>query len=115
MDNIRPALVEPGVKYFIGSTLKQCREFKDKHINILFNISVFVVFTTIVAIILIYRYKGKPTPAEIEIKNRKKQEYIVSKLQQIAYIKRQTSDRLITNLPNWSDHPELNNLNMVRV
>ena len=115
MDNLRPSLVEPGVKYFIGSTLKQCREFKDKHINILFNISVFVVFTTIVAVILIYRYKGKPSPAEIEIKNRKKQEYIVSKLQQLAYIKRQTSDRLITNLPNWSDHPELSNLNTVRV
>jgi len=115
MDNLRPALVEPGVKYFIGSTLKQCREFKDKHINILFNISVFVIFSTIVTIILVYRYKGKPTPAEIEIKNRKKQEYIVSKLQQIAYIKRQTSDKLITNLPNWSDHPELSNLNVVRV
>ena len=47
------------------------------------------------------------TPIEMEIKNRKKQEYIVSKLQQIALIKKQTSERLITDLPNWTDHPEL--------
>ena len=115
MDNLKPSLVEPGVKYFIGSTLNQCREFKDKHINILFNLSIFIIFITIVSVILIYRYKGKPTPAEVEIKNRKKQEYIVSKLQQIAYIKNQTSEKLITNLPNWSDHPELSNLSTIRV
>jgi len=47
------------------------------------------------------------TPIEREIITRKKQEYIVSKLQQIAVIKKQTSERLITDLPNWTDHPEL--------
>lgn len=115
MDSLKPALVEPGVKYFIGSTLKQCREFKDKNITILFNITLFIVFITILSCILIYRYKGKPTIAEIEIKNRKKQEYIISKLQKIAFIKQQNSERLITNLPSWSDHPELSNLTTVRV
>lgn len=115
MDNLRPALVEPGVKYFIGSTLKQCRDFKDRHITILFNITVFVIFVTVTSMILVYRYRGKPTPAEIEIKNRKKQEYIISKLQKISHIKQQNSERLITNLPSWSDHPELSNLTTVRV
>lgn len=110
MDITKPSLVEPGVKYFIGSTLKQCRDFKNKYITLIFNISVLVVFVFAIGILLVVRYKGKPTPAELEIKNRKKQEYIVSKLQQIALIKKQNSQELISGLPNWSDHPELVNL-----
>lgn len=107
MERINTTLVEPGVKYFITCSLRQCREFKDKYINILFNIGMFVLFIIIISGILIYKYKGKITPIEREIINRKKQEYIVSKLQQIAVIKKQTSERLITDLPNWTDHPEL--------
>lgn len=107
MEKINAALVEPGVKYFISCSLKQCREIKDKYINILFNIGMFGLFIIIVAGILIYKYKGKISPIEREIINRKKQEYIVSKLQQIAVIKKQTSEKLITDLPNWTDHPEL--------
>ena len=67
----------------------------------------FVLFIIILGGILLYKYKGKITPIEREIINRKKQEYIVSKLQQISLIKKQTSERLITDLPNWTDHPEL--------
>lgn len=107
MEPLKTTLVEPGVKYFISCSLKQCREFKDKYVNIIFNISMFILLILIISGILIYKYKGKMTPIEMEIKNRKKQEYIVSKLQQIAVIKKQTSERLITDLPNWTDHPEL--------
>ena len=35
---IKPTLIEPGVKYFLNQTLKQCREFKDKFNNSLLNI-----------------------------------------------------------------------------
>lgn len=107
MERVNTTLVEPGVKYFISCSLKQCREFKDKYMNVVFNISMLVFLILFISGILIYKYKGKITPVEMEIRNRKKQEYIVSKLQQIAIIKKQTSERLITDLPNWSDHPEL--------
>jgi hypothetical protein len=107
MERVNTTLVEPGVKYFISCSLKQCREFKDKYMNVVFNISMLVFLILFISGILIYKYKGKITPVEMEIRNRKKQEYIVSKLQQIAVIKKQTSERLITDLPNWSDHPEL--------
>lgn len=107
MESLKTTLVEPGVKYFISCSLKQCRDFKDTYINIIFNISMFVILIVLVTGILIYKYKGKLTPVEMEIKNRKKQEYIVSKLQQIACIKKQASERIITDLPNWTDHPEL--------
>ena len=107
MERVNTTLVEPGVKYFISCSLKQCREFKDKYMNVVFNIGMLVFLILFISGILIYKYKGKITHVEMEIRNRKKQEYIVSKLQQIAVIKKQTSERLITDLPNWSDHPEL--------
>jgi hypothetical protein len=106
-----PLLVEPGVKYFLNATLKECNEYKNKFNNIVFNLFILFIFVFILGIILLYRYKGKPTKVELEIKNRKKQEYIISKLQEISNIKKNMNDNLITDLPNWSDHPELQLLN----
>ena len=31
VENIRPMLTEPGVKYFINETLKQCHQYKEKY------------------------------------------------------------------------------------
>ena len=42
-DNVRPRLVEPGMKYYINETLKQCHS-KENFYNIIFNISFLVVF-----------------------------------------------------------------------
>jgi hypothetical protein len=52
---------------------------------------------------LLYRYKGKLTPAEVEIKNRKKKEYIISKLHQMAYLRKTqgNANGMITALPRW--------------
>jgi hypothetical protein len=94
-----PRLIEPGVKSFINSTLKDCRRLKDNYETIIFNISMFCVFILVVGGFLLYHYRGKLTPAEIEIKNRKKQEYIISKLQQMAHLRK--NQGLITDLPRW--------------
>lgn len=95
-----PMLIEPGVRYFIGSTLKECRKFKDNHISGIFNMALIAMFMVFLGGILLYRYKGQPTRAELEIKNRKKQEYILSKLSQIAVQK--NSQSIITGLPLWN-------------
>jgi hypothetical protein len=94
-----PRLIEPGVKSFLSSTLKDCRRLKDNYETIIFNISMFCIFIVVVGGFLVYHYRGKLTPAEIEIKNRKKQEYIVSKLQQMAHLRK--NQGLITELPRW--------------
>ena len=94
-----PRLIEPGVKSFINSTLKDCRRLKDNYETIIFNISMFCIFILVVGGFLLYHYRGKLTPAEIEIKNRKKQEYIISKLQQMAHLRK--NQGLITTLPQW--------------
>ena len=66
----KPILIEPGVKYFLSQTLKQCNEFKNKYNNIIFNISLAVGFFLLLGTILLYKYRGKLTPSEKEIKNR---------------------------------------------
>ena len=103
MNSIKPTLIEPGVKYFLNGTLKECRKFKDNYISVIFNISMILLLVALVGGFLMYRYKGKPTPAEIELKNRKKQEYIVSKLQQLAIEKKKNTvnTSMITGVPEW--------------
>ena len=98
-----PRLIEPGVRYFLSSTLKECRKFKDNHNSLFFNIYMTCILIVLIGGFLIYRYRGKLTPAEIAIKNRKKQEYIISKLNQIAYIRKNQDsiDGTITGLPHW--------------
>ncbi len=104
----KPLLVEPGVKYFINGSLKECRKFKDKHITFWFNLGMMGIFIVFFGGILLYRYKGKLTPSEIKVKNRKKKEYILTKLNQLHDIKRQKN--MITDLPTWNT-PELDILN----
>ena len=38
MSEVKPRLCEPGVKYFLSNTLKECRNFKDKNISFFFTI-----------------------------------------------------------------------------
>ena len=81
------------------NSLENIGRLKDNYETIIFNISMFSMFIVVVGGFLLYHYRGKLTPAEIEIKNRKKQEYIVSKLQQMAHLRK--NQGLITELPRW--------------
>ena len=98
-----PKLIEPGVRYFLSGTLKECRKFKDKNATILFNISMTALLIVVIGGFLMYKYKGKLTPAEIEVKNTKKKEYIISKLHQMAYLRKTqgNANGMITSLPEW--------------
>ena len=99
----KPLLIEPGVKYFLSETLKQCKDFKDKYYNTLFNISLAFALFFIIAIILLFKYKGKLTPAEKDMKNREKQQYIVSKIKNYQDAKLHAQQNLITGLPAWDN------------
>ena len=55
----RPILTEPGVKYFLGETLKNCKKNKDIFNVQLFNLGLFVGVLTIVTALLVYKYKTK--------------------------------------------------------
>ena len=97
----KPKLIEPGVKYFLNATLKQCHQFKEKYHNMLFNIGLFLFFLFILGGILFYKYKGRVSPSEKAQKNREKQQYILSKIKGLQESKRRAHQELITGLPNW--------------
>tara|TARA_Y100001958_G_C21247385_1_gene578600 strand:- start:2244 stop:2573 length:330 start_codon:yes stop_codon:yes gene_type:complete len=104
-----PSLIEPGTKYFLGRTLKECRKYKDKHLTQLFNLGMIFVFFLLFGSILAYRYKGNISKSEQIVRSRKKKEYIISKLQQLSAIRQQKS--MITDMPMWTTNPELEILN----
>jgi len=103
----RPTLIEPGAKYFINQTLKECKRFKEENLTFFFNLGLGVVLVLLVAGFLYANYKGKPTKEELDTRNRQQQQYILSKLQQFAISTHKKNDNLITDLPTWGDHPEL--------
>ena len=101
----KPALTEPGVKYFLNHSLKQCNIIRTKFHNTIFNIGLFIGFLIVLGAILIYKYKGRLTPVEIDRKNKQKQQYILSKIKNFQLEKLRVQQALITGLPHWeSEH-----------
>jgi hypothetical protein len=107
MEFSKPALTEPGVKYFLHQTLKQCHAVRDNFHNTVFNIGLFIAFLLILGVVLLYKYKGKLTPAEIQKKNQEKQQYILSKVQKFQQAKRIAHQEIITGLPEWESEYDI--------
>jgi hypothetical protein len=107
MEFSKPALTEPGVKYFLHQTLKQCHAVRDNFNNTVFNIGLFIAFLLILGLVLLYKYKGKLTPAEIQRKNKEKQQYILSKVQKFQQAKRIAHQEIITGLPEWESEYDI--------
>ena len=103
----KPILTEPGVKYFLNETLKQCREFKNNYNNHIFNISLLVIFLIILGSLLLIKYKGKLTPAEKYNKDKEKQQYILSKIKNYQDAKQIARQELITGLPQWESEYDI--------
>ena len=99
----KPMLTEPGVKYFLSATLKQCNEFRNKYNNVLMNIVLFVSFLVGLGLILLYKYKGRLSPSEKARQDREKQEYILTRIKHLQENKRRAHQELITGLPNWDN------------
>lgn len=105
----KPMLIEPGVKYFLNETLKQCHTFKERYQNMIFNIGLLVFFFIILGILLIYKYKGKLTPEEIAEKELEKKRYILSKIRNYQDAKIKAQQELITGLPHWENEFDIIN------
>lgn len=103
----KPVLTEPGVKYFLNKTLKQCHEIKNNYHNMLLNLGLLAGFLLCLGLLLLYKYKGKLEPVEIEKKNREKQQYILSKIKNLQDAKRVAHQELITGLPEWDSEYDI--------
>ncbi len=98
MENAK--LIEPGMKSFINSALKKSRNIKLKYYNFYFNIGLAIFFMASMSIFLIYKWKGKLTPLEKQIKLKKQKQQIFEKLKKIENIK--NNKHMITDLPKWN-------------
>ena len=97
----KPSLIEPGVKYFLNETLKNCRNKKQLSEKININIALLVVFFFIVGSILYYKWKNKPTLEELKQRDNIKKHYILNKIKQITDKKLKDRNETITNLPKF--------------
>ena len=95
----QPVLIEPGIKYYLSQSLKNCRNLKNYYYNIIFNVSVFVVFILIIMVILNYKYKGATNNYEKKEKEEKKKRYILEQIKKMQQLQKNNSMDLITNLP----------------
>ena len=111
LDNtfLRPMLTEPGVKYFLNETLKQCHKYKEKYQNTVFNIGLLLMFLIVLGIILMYKYRGKLTPEEIKEKELEKKKYILTKIRNYQDAKIRAQQELITGLPHWESELDIIN------
>lgn len=100
-ESIQPSLTEPGVKYFLNQALKQSHRIREQFHNTVFNIGMLIFFLLLLGLILLYKYKGKLTPAEVAQKNREKQQYILERIQNFQIAKQRAHQELITGLPQW--------------
>ena len=73
----------------------------------IFNVGLLIGFLIVLALILIYKYKGKLSPIELAKKNKEKQEYILSKVQRFQQAKRIAHQELITGLPSWESEYDI--------
>jgi lipopolysaccharide export system protein LptC len=69
------------------------------------------LFLFILGGILLYKYKGRQSPQEVAIQNKKKHQYILEKIKQFQISKQQAQQQLITGLPHWENEYVANLLN----
>ncbi len=90
-----PILVEPTIKYVINNELKSCKQDKFYRHSIYLNVGGFIFITSVIGFILWLQYKGKQDIQTQMENDRKKKEYILSKLNTIQRM----NQRAYTNMP----------------
>ena len=100
----RPNLIEPGMKYYLKQTLKNCNNVKNYYYNIIFNVSILLIFVIIISLTLYYKYKGAINKEEKYRREEEKKKYILEKIQKMQMLRKNDSMDLITNLPLWTNN-----------
>ncbi len=90
-----PSLVEPTIKYILQSELKTSNENRFNKNSLIYNIICFVALFSTISFILWIQYKGKHDVKEQILRENRKRDYILSKIQLYQKIK----TREYTNIP----------------
>ena len=75
-----PSLVEPTIKVIMKQQLDVCNKDKFQKNSIILNIVIGAVIIFIISVILYVKYNGKQDIKLLKEKERKKKEYILSKI-----------------------------------
>ena len=102
-----PSLTEPGVKYFLRETLKQCHDKRSDYYNILWNCGFFLLLLVLAGIILSYRKRHKLTPEEKKEKQEKDHALVMSKIKALREERKKINNEIITNLPKFESDFEV--------
>jgi len=100
-------LIEPGVKYFLDSSLKICNKKKIYYNNNLFNLALFILFSSCLGMFLYYKFRTKPTRKDLYKREHEKKYYILSQIKKLNLNKAKMHQQMITNLPQHESHYEL--------
>ena len=96
-----PRLIEPGVKYFLCKSLKNCYNVKQKYYEILFNVGLLSLFILLISVFLIYKKKNKISEKERKERVEISKSYLLEKIRKISLEKRKEKEELITNIPKF--------------
>jgi hypothetical protein len=102
-----PTLTEPGVKYFLRETLKQCHDKRVTHYNIIWNCGFFLFFMVLIGLILAYRKRHKLTPEEKKEKQEKDHARVMVKIKALREERKKMNNEIITNLPKFENDFEI--------
>lgn len=102
-----PTLTEPGVKYFLRETLKQCHNKRTIYYNTIWNCGFFLLLILVIGIILAYRKRHKLTPEEKKKKQEEDHAYVMTKIKSLSEERRKINNEIITNLPKFESHFEV--------
>jgi hypothetical protein len=104
---LEPKLIEPGASYFFHKTLQHCHKIRVEYHNLIFNISTAIVIFFILGIFLLFKYKGKKTKIEEQMREREKQYYILNKIKHYQQVCQKKSMDNISGLPDWNSEYDL--------
>jgi len=99
-----PKLTEPGVSYFLKSTLKQCSDKKGKYFNTIFNLGLLFVFIALLGVSLVYKKNTKLTLEEKKEKRENERKYILEKVKSLQQSESKRRNETITNLPKFESN-----------
>lgn len=107
IQNIRPRLIEPGVKYFLSASLEQCHIIKNKYTNFIYNLGLLLSFILILGVTLYFKYKRKNNFKLQEENKRQQQEYVMNKLRFMQDYRKNQINHLESDLSTWQNNPEV--------
>ena len=102
-----PSLTEPGVKYFLKETLKQCEIKRTAYNTKILNIGLLITFTVFLACFLYYKYQTRPTEEDRKKMKQLKRDYFITRVRTIEAKKAKQLSKSITNLPKFESPFEL--------